>query len=268
MAAILDPEVKYTSIPFIKSNFEKLSQREIARRLGIGKTTINRWCKELCLYYVKHTSNEKFFDKWNEYSAYMLGYIITDGNVYWNPKKSKWSLTITAAEKDKNHLEKMRQLLSSTKPLLYSSKTKSYRLIATNKKLCKKLIKLGIVPRKSLIVAFPRIPNNYLRHFIRGVIDGDGSIKYVNRKRSPYFEIRIFSGSRKFLRGFSKAIIKELNIYAKPRTIHKNAYVLRYTCTKGKKLASWIYNYSNIFLHRKFQQYLIMKNMEAIKNRR
>lgn len=162
----------------------------------------------------------------------------------------------------------MRKLLSSTKPLLYSPKTKSYRLIAANKELCKKLMKLGIVPRKSLIVAFPKIPNNYLRHFVRGVIDGDGTVRYVDRERSPYFEIRIFSGSRRFLKGLSHAIMKEVNIFAKLRLAHENTYELRYTCKRGKILASWIYNYSNIFLHRKFQQYLIMKNMEAIKNRK
>ena len=253
MAAILNPKIKQNSIPFIKSNFNKISQREIARRLGIGKTTINRWCKELGLYYIKYTSNEKFFDKWNENSAYILGYIITDGNVYWKPKKSKWSLTITAAEKDKFHLERMRKLLSSSKPLLYSHKTKSYRLIATNKKLCQNLMKHGVIPRKSLTVTFPKIPKNFLRHFIRGVIDGDGSVRYFSRKISPYFEINIYSGSRKFLEGLSKAIQKECGIFSKVRKIHKNAYILRYSCAKGKKLGDWIYRDVDIFLKRKFK---------------
>lgn len=263
MAAILDSKIKQNAILFIKDNFGKIPQREIARRLDIGKTTVNRWSSELGFHYIKPISNEKFFGRWNENSAYILGYIFADGNVAWNPKKSYWSLTITAAEQDKNHLEKMRILLSDTKPLLYSPKTKSYRLIAANKKLCQNLMKHGVFPRKSLTVTFPKIPKKYLRHFIRGVIDGDGSVRYVNRERSPYFEINIYSGSRKFLEGLSKAVRCETNIFSKVRIVHKNAYALRYTCTKGKKFGNWIYRYTHIFLERKFKQYLIMKYMEG-----
>lgn len=206
----------------------------MARRLNIGKTIVNRWSKELGFCYIKHTSNEKFFDELNENSAYVLGYIFTDGNVSWNPNKSYWSLTITSSEKDKNHLENIRKLLSSTKPLLYSPKTKSYRLIVTNKKICQKLMKFGVIPNKSLTVNFPNISKEYLRHFIRGVIDGDGSVSYVNREKSPYFEIRIFSGSQNFLKRLLKVLNKEINISTKIKKVHKNTFMLRYTCARGK----------------------------------
>lgn len=264
MGAIIDPKVKAGTLPFIKQNFGKISQGEIARRLGVGKTTINRWCAELRLHYIKHTANHRFFNKFNENSAYMLGYIFTDGNISWNPIKSYNSLTITASEKDKNHLEKLRQLLSSTKPLLYSSKTKSYRFIVTNKKLCQKLMKLGVFPNKSLTVEFPSIPRKCLRHFIRGIIDGDGSVIYVNRKKSPYFDIRIYSGSFKFLKTLAKLIKQQLNVSTKIKKVHRNTFEIRYTCTRGKILADWIYKDSNLFLDRKFQQYLIMKKMEVV----
>lgn len=265
MAAIITNKRKQELIPFVKNNFGKISQREIARRLGIGKTTANRWCKENGLYYKKHTSNDRFFDKWTENSAYILGYIFTDGNVVWNLKKSHWTLTITASQKDKDHLEKIRNLLSSTKPLLYSEKTKSFRLIAVNKILCKKLMKIGVVPKKSLIVKFPRIKKRYLRHFIRGVIDGDGSVNYFERERSPYFSIRIYSGSPKFLKKLAKSIKREINISAKVRRVHGNTFKVSYTCSKGKKLADWIYKDADIFLNRKFQQYIVMKSMKVIR---
>lgn len=264
MAAILDPKVKQTSIPFIKANFGRISQREIARKLEIGKTTVNRWCRELNLIYKKHTVNENFFDKWNETMSYILGYIFTDGNVAWNESKSYWSLTITTAEKDKEHLEKMREIILSTKPLLYSEKTKSFRLIAVNKKLCQKLMKLGVVPKKSLIVKFPQVPKRYLRHFIRGVIDGDGTVRYVDRKRSPYFVIQIVSGSRKFLYKLAHNIKNEITICAKVRKYSGHCFVVSYTCTRGKKLAEWIYKDTDLFLVRKFEKYMIMKNMEVV----
>ena len=60
---------KLEHLPFIRKNFGVLSGREIARRLGIGKTTINRWSGELGLVPIKHTVNESFFDVLNEKSA-------------------------------------------------------------------------------------------------------------------------------------------------------------------------------------------------------
>ena len=114
-------------LPFIRENFGILSEREIARRLKLGKTTINRWSRELGLAPIKHTVNESFFDNLTEKSAYLLGYIYADGNINYNIDKGYYALTITASAKDKDHLENLRTLLSSTKSLLFSPKTNSYR---------------------------------------------------------------------------------------------------------------------------------------------
>ena len=246
---------KSEHLPFIRGNFGVLSEREIARRLGIGKTTINRWSRELGLEPVKHTVNESFFDDLNEKSAYLLGYIYADGNINYNLDKCYWALTITASAKDKAHLEKLRVTLSSTKPLLFSAKTNSYRLIANSKKLCQSLIGLGVVPRKSLIVQFPSLPNNLLRHFIRGVIDGDGNVRYVNRKGSPYFEITIASGSKLFCDGLIKAIKENTGISANVRKINENLYIIQYSCSRGEKLANFVYSKASIFLERKYLPY-------------
>ena len=148
MGKIISSTQKENILHFIRSNFGKISQREIARKLNIGKTTVNRWLEELGLKFKKHTVNEHFFDELNENSAYLLGYIYADGNIAWNPEKGYQALTITAAAKDKDHLERIRGLLSSTKPLLFSQKTNSYRLVANNKNLCKRLMMLGVFPRK------------------------------------------------------------------------------------------------------------------------
>ncbi len=255
MGAIIDPEKKNDILPFLKTNFGKISQRKMARKVGVGKTSVNRWCSELGLKHVKHTVNEDFFDRINKESAYVLGYLFADGNINWNPEKGYQSVTITASEKDHEHLEKIRNIISSTKPLLYSEKTRSYRLIANSKKLCKVLMKLGLVPSKSLIVEFPEIPKKYLRHFIRGVIDGDGTVRYVKRKRSPYFEISISSGSHSFLKSVSAILNEHVGIDAGIRKVGKNTYLLQYSCSRGKKLAEWIYHDSGMFLVRKFKHY-------------
>lgn len=242
-------------LPFIKENFGVLSEREIARRLRLGKTTVNRWSRELGLVPVKHIVNEVFFDNLDEKLAYLLGYIYADGNIAWDTKKGYYSMTITASEKDKGHLERLRSLMSSTKPLLYSAKTKSYRLIVNNKELCKKLMEYGLTPKKSLTIEFPNIPSEQFRHFLRGIIDGDGNVRYVNRKRSPYFEITIASGSKTFCEGLIGAIKDSIGISANIRKAGNNLYIIQYSCSREKKLAKFVYSNANIFLERKYLQY-------------
>lgn len=239
----------------IKANFGQSSQREIARKLSIGKTTVNRWAKNLGLFFRKHTANEKYFNSWSFEMAYMLGYIFADGNVAWNTTKGYYSLTVTASQKDKDHLERTRLMMASTKPLLYGKSTQSYRLIVNSKKICKRLIGLGVTPKKSLTLKFPKMSQRYLKDFIRGYVDGDGSLRYFARERSPYFELMISSGSEDFLKVLEKKIFKELQIRSRLFKTGKNCYVLRYFCAKGLKLATWLYQDAKIYLERKYNKY-------------
>lgn len=251
-------------MPILRADFGKISQRETARRLGLGKTTVNRWDCLMGLRYQKFTCNESFFDEWTEESAYVLGYVYTDGNVQCDPIASRWGLTITTKESDMYHLERIRQLLQITKPLLYAPKTRSYRMIIANRVLAEKLVRMGVVPRKSLIVEFPQIPGPYLRHFVRGIVDGDGSVFYFDRPRSPYFAIRIYSGSQRFLIGAREAIMNQTGIQGNVREVHKNAYVLDCTCSRAERLGAWLYEDSRIFLERKHSAYVLMRTKRRV----
>ena len=113
------------------------------------------------------------------------------------------------------------------------------------------------MPRKSLTAVFPEVPDEYLPGFLRGVIDGDGNVRYVDRKRSPYFEITVSSGSQKFLVRMADIIFEKKGIPAKPRKIGKNTYILQYSCKRGLGLAAWIYKEEGLCLERKYAQYKI-----------
>jgi hypothetical protein len=256
----ITPGRKEELLSILRADFGKVSQRETARRLDLGKTTVNRWNALMGLRHQKFTCNESFFDVWTEESAYVLGYVYTDGNIQCDPIASRWGLTITANERDVDHLEGIRQLLQITKPLLYAPKTRSYRMMIASRVLAEKLVRIGVVPRKSLIVEFPQVPRTYLRHFIRGVVDGDGSVSYIDRPRSPYFAIRIYSGSQRFLFGAEAAIVAQTGISARVYLVHPgNAYVLDYTCSRAERLGTWLYEDSHIFLDRKYTAFATMK---------
>lgn len=256
MGAIYSTVDKSNACKVIQQNFGVTSDRKLAKKLHIGKSTIQKWRNALGLKIIKNTVNENYFDNWNPEMAYVLGLIATDGNVSWNPKKGYQSLTITAAEKDKEHLEKIRQLLKSAKPLLYAESTKSYRLIVNSKKICQDLMAFGIVPAKSKILKFQPVPVRYLQHYIRGVVDGDGTVRYCSREKGPYFEINICFGSRVFLGELARQVEK-MGINATVRESRPNFFIVRYTCKRAMKFANWIYADADLYLKRKFVQFQI-----------
>lgn len=111
------------------------------------------------------------------------------------------------------------------------------------------MIRLGVTPNKSLDIKFPDIPKKYLRHFIRGLFDGDGSV-YLDGK---YIRIKLLSGSYEF--------IKTLNEY-----LHKIGFPLMkidYSHTQNKPGAHFIrYNKANVA--RRFFDYLYQDVPEKI----
>lgn len=80
-----------------------------------------------------------------------------------------------------------------------------YRLQIGSKEWFADLRDLGFVPRKSLIMRFPKIPRAMSAHFTRGYFDGDGCVyfkKYFARDRNKLkwaFSTRFTSGSYGFL---------------------------------------------------------------------
>lgn len=60
------------------------------------------------------------------------------------------------------------------------------RLLFCSKELANDLAVLGCVNNKSLILTFPneqQVPQQLLRHFLRGYVDGDGCLCYTEKTR-------------------------------------------------------------------------------------
>ena len=51
-----------------------------------------------------------------------------------------------------------------------------YQFNISNEKIYDDVVSLGLTPNKSLTMQFPNMPNEFIRHFIRGCWDGDGSV--------------------------------------------------------------------------------------------
>ncbi|MEW6409859.1 MAG: LAGLIDADG family homing endonuclease [Nitrospirota bacterium] len=124
--------------------------------------------------------NENFFSEWTPGMAWVLGILFTDGNVQYTTKTGT-GLRVSISSVDLELLEKVRTLLNSTKPIKknvqsYDKSKYIYRFEFFREKMREDLHKLGLIQRKSLIMKFPDIPEKYMRHFIRGCWDGDGTV--------------------------------------------------------------------------------------------
>ena len=211
--------------------------------------------------------NKKFFREWSPNMAYMLGFTCADGCVY--QRTLSWELS-NKFPSDKLLLERFSKELDSN--YLVEEKAKSYRLRINNISLIKDLEKLGIVPNKTKILKFPRVPNNLLRHFVRGFLDGDGWI--VTRVRK--------NGGKEICVGFSNGSLVFMNrlIYNLKNTLGIRNFNLRerkkltkkgkiaLTCQlefysdNASKIIHFLYDKldnDNLFLERKFEKQLVAR---------
>lgn len=164
--------------------------------------------------------NVKFYQKinpikLNEDFAYFLGLLITDGHIYYNKYYKRYKVAIyTSYPEEKEMIIELIKSLFNYNPGLTSrmygfNKKPNYEIRITSKNLAKIIIDDFDIPSgaKSLIVGLPNkiieSSSEIKMAFLRGVIDGDGSISGKS--------LKIASGSIKFLEGI-KELLNQLNI--------------------------------------------------------
>jgi len=141
----------------------------------------------------KHKVNEDFFKNWSKQMAWVLGLFITDGTI------SDQTNTVSLTQKDENILRMVAKYMEADYVLASIRPTRLTPTLIINSKVIKKdLENLGIVANKSLTVAFPNVPDEYLPSFIRGVIDGDGWVDHEG------YAMNITSGSKAFAKSTHK----------------------------------------------------------------
>ncbi len=240
------------------------SARHLGFEYGVADVTITSLLKKRDIF-IRNRSNAKrtnqikedVFDTITEESAYWIGFILADGNVY-HPKKRSKQLNIGLSEKDWEHLEKFKKFIGSNKQLYYN-KGAVFISFYSNR-IVEKLAEYGIVPRKSNIAKVPEsLKNN--RHFWRGMVDGDG---WVSVPESGY-PILGFCGTRDVVSRFMHFVGKSVSIRYKG----DNFCELSYNCTTAKTLGKLLYDNSKIFLQRKYEKYQLICSWvpEKIQNR-
>lgn len=208
-----------------------------------------------------------------EEKAYWLGFISSDGTVF-KTKERGYLLRIELNEKDINHLEKFKVAIKSEHHI-YNRKHRDKRFgrvhnsvefKITSAELYNDLKRLGI----KTVEQFKFVPPGLLNHFIRGLIDGDGSFGFNYKNKNPYL------GFVDEDYGLVKQVSMALEHVGGSRT-HKilkasrNSWVLHITGTyQVSKILDWIYKNSSVYLERKYLNYIwllkFVKNAHKLRN--
>lgn len=179
---------------------------------------------------------------------------------------------ITLSSKDREHLEKFNSSINSNYQIRDYEVVKGYkigspysRIIITSEKMYQDLILQGCVPHKTNGIKPPLIGFDFDRHFIRGYLDGDGSISRCLKKgkftKFPKYEYQIkILGTIEIL-DYIKDFIENNNVatirHYFQRKPNQKVHSLEFGGNKQvKKFLDIIYANATVYLSRKYDRYL------------
>ena len=227
-----------------------LKAKDLASTFNVSARTIARYLKTNNIYkqkQIRHIIDHAVFSKFSIGGCYWAGFIAADGNIYKNQKGFKVKLS----SKDENHLHKLCDFLKRDHKL-YTDITKlnnkeymSSILMVHSKDIADNLKSIyNITSNKTFTLESPNLPNYFIPHYIRGFMDGDGSIMF-NGKR---FRVHFVSASAKILywikNSFKIATGNKTgaNII---RRKNKNFYEFELSHNNAREFINWIYNGSD-----------------------
>lgn len=223
---------------------------------------------------------EDYFDTIdNPNKAYWLGFIWCDGYVWMRERKNskEYGMKIDLSIVDIDHLFKLnKEIDNKTNIKQYESYKSSFgnnkvcRLSTYNKHLVQTLLeKYGIVPhRNDCNKIINNIPSKYYKDFIRGLLDGDGSFCKFKIMTEKYEKYKVFFGGTEDLLLFIEQYLYDNDIIKtkgrKTSKRHKDGdgdfKGLEFCGRKqALRILSFLYDNADMYLNRKYNKYLSMK---------
>lgn len=175
------------------------------------------------------------FRVWTPEIAYVLGYWWADGYMR---IKSHGAHEIEIASNDRDHLITIAQIVGGNYNLRkVSEQSQCYKIIFCSVEMYQDILAHGGTPRKSRTIGFPFLPTELLPHFVRGVVDGDGTLAWNGDR--PI--IQVYSGSPLFLHGLINNIVQGSGIPAPLPQANRDNWTVKWSTVRAKCLAGWLY---------------------------
>ena len=167
-----------------------------------------QYCSRKCWAYARASLNGQFKVVgaeptkiiWNDSLYWLLGIITTDGCLVQN--RNDIVVVNTSSEIIENVQKLVCNAVTGRKYSITKHKKDGSTWLSIcfqSKQLYSECILFGIKPNKSLDIPALLIPKHEFNSFLRGVIDGDGSVKTRKVNGKTYLRTRITSGSEEFL---------------------------------------------------------------------
>ena len=242
---------------YIKNNYLTESTKSILEKLNISKPCLLRYARKHNLKIKSsklYDCDENFFENIDtEDKAYWLGFLYADG--YVRKRKSGSEMRLKLSIKDIEHLEKFNKTINSNNDI--KQKGRMVILGISQRKFVQHLLDKGCTNKKTFTIKFPNfLKEDLIRHFIRGYFDGDGSIKFTNKK-SPSFNL--VCGSFEFLESIKTKISKDCNIRETKIYPSKNKHfgsVFWNSIPDTISIFFYMYKDSTVYLNRKKDKFL------------
>lgn len=178
-----------------------LSKTEIQKKYNIGVSPINRILNQNNIIYKKSLKRQRnigwdfsFFQKDSPDLAYIAGFLFADGSLQKREllDDTTYNLRISLNEKDLFVIKYICNCIGLSHDRIINVPARNgdpQKMICIGHKHLDVLLKKwGIIPAKTYNFIAPEISDEMLPHFIRGWIDGDGTIK-VRKGKSSYIRI-------------------------------------------------------------------------------
>lgn len=262
---------------------------EWAKEKGIDNAVINRrirngWPEDRLFENVKYSPrrsfNEHYFDVIdNECKAYWIGFIWCDGYMAIRDRNGRisYEFKLSLKDADHEHLRKFNECINGNYDINFYASHSLFgdmieaRLLITNQYFGKTLVdKYGIVPyRQDCSKLLNQIPDNLMKHFIRGILDADGCFSKYNIVEHGYDVVKYnvsIGTNEDILKIIEKHLIEHKIVTPYERKLYKRHNEddkdgeYRSLNFSGKaqclNILNYIYNNASIYLDRKYQKYL------------
>src|SRR3989344_4990761 len=252
-------------IEFLRSNIGKMTYKNMGEFINRSYSSIQSKIRYLPFQkkVKKHLVNSNFFKSWSPEMSYVLGFIAADGNICHSGRAH----TLHIACDDRDVIKKIKLAMEYEGPIHQksrpSNKKISYSLRICDPIIFNDLLALNVTERKSLTLCPPEnIPAVYLRHFIRGYFDGDGTVSMRNTRYPSKLVAKFYTASFPMARFLHKEMDKALgNLYVSRigvRLAHQKTryYTIEMGHKAAVKLFHFMYRDADIFLERKRNKFL------------
>lgn len=232
-------------LDFLRENYHAMSVRELSEHLGRTEDAIYVRVQKIGIK--KYVEPFSFFQDWSEEVAYAVGFFAADGSVN---IRGPESVRIEFSQKERGIIDKLHAAIgygnivprSNGMFELYIQSVKTYEWLCT--------IFGADVCSKSNTLAWPAIPDEFTRHFVRGAFDGDGSLFL---RDDGYWSMSYTTGSPRFAYALAGEILYNTGIDVSIGENKIGVWHVRKTGQDVAKVVQWIYGGANIYLERKMK---------------